>query len=191
MRKEEIARWFNCSAGHIDKLVRDGMPREKVGRHYDYGAPAVLWYFTEGPGARSVDPSSNGNQKVPLDEARARRELAQAELAEYELAQKRAGVLTVDVHLSLFLDYLNRIRARLLAFPGKWAPRMVNLRSVGQAQARAEQIVDDALLELTQIAQDLELDGDYDAPERPKKRPARRRKGRSRKTRSTTKTKRR
>jgi phage terminase Nu1 subunit (DNA packaging protein) len=171
MTKKELADVLHLTPRQVDNLVVDGIPRRKAGRSWAYDVVAVVWYFS-----RKLE-AAQAARPPKLDEARARFELARAELAEYELAEKRAETLTVAVHLALLGDYLQRVRARHLALPGKWAPRLVNLRSTEAAQLRAKELVNDVLLELTRIGEEVEGSGDddHDAPDGAAPRPARRR----------------
>ena len=149
----------------IENLVRmpDGMPRTKVGRTWDYGPDAVTWYYTKGPGA-PVQP-------VGVEAARARKENAQAEMAEYQLAQLQGQMITVeDAQVERNRSY-DSIRAKLLNFPGWMAPRLAG-RKMGEVQQALEDGVNEILTVLsTEDDADTALE-----PGRPKKRPPKARK---------------
>ncbi len=63
---------------------------------------------------------------------------------------------------------LDRLRAKLLNMPSKWAPAMVGCRTVPEALTRLEPAVADAMEELGSTADDIERDDAVDdaGPER-------------------------
>jgi phage terminase Nu1 subunit (DNA packaging protein) len=150
--KNEIAKVLGLTPRQIENLTAEGMPRTKAGRTFEYGPDAIVWYFT-----RKIERIEE--QRPPTaEEARARREMVSAELAEYELAQLRGQVMTIDDHDRIVARMQDRLRARHLNIPGKWAPQIVNLRSIPEAQAQLEQMMHECLLELTRVAEEIEQD---------------------------------
>lgn len=167
MNKKQLADQLGLKPRQIDNLVLDGLPRTKRGREWDYGIEAVVWYFT-----RKIERLEQ--TRLPsLEEARARKEIAQAELAEYQLAEVRGDMVPQvarERELNLVFD---TIRARCQNIPGKYPPRFVNLRSFGEARLALESLASDVLADLSQgIGDDIEPlpipeeDGTQGAPER-------------------------
>jgi hypothetical protein len=60
---------------------------------------------------------------------------------------------------------LSRVRAQLLNMPGKYAPTMVGVRTIAEAQTRIESMVAEAMAAMMEIGEDPELDaGDDETP---------------------------
>lgn len=98
------------------------------------------WRFQEG--RRSKAPED-------VEEARARKLAAEAELAEIERDRER-GLLVpladVEREVGVVLD---RLRAKLVALPGKWGPLLVGCRTIAEATGRLEPAVADAMADLS------------------------------------------
>ncbi len=157
MNRKEIADVLGVTPRQIDNYVVDGIPWKKIGRCWDYGVAAVAWHYQ-----RKLDAIE---QKRPpsLDEARARKEIAQAELAEYQLAEIRGQMVSEKVRARERNVLLDLLRARILNIPGKWATVFVGLRSFGAARTVLERLVDELLAALSHgVADDLD---DLDVPE--------------------------
>ncbi len=173
MTKQELARALDLSIRQIENLVVDGMPHAKRGRRLLFEAAAIVWYF------RRKLQEFEARTPPSVEEARARRELAQAELAEYELAEKRRQMLSIEDHDRILGRLQDRLRAKHLNLPGKWAPQIVGLRSIPEGQARLEEMMHECLLELTRVADQVEEDsatyGPADASQRLRARAAGRR----------------
>ena len=164
MKIKELVAFLPVKTRQIENLVNDGLPRAKVGRCWDYGPDAVIWYYTDGPGRPA--------QPVGVEAARARKENAQAEMAEYQLAQIQGKMLSIDFHQEEKNRVYDRIRAKLLNFPGWMAPRVAG-RKMGEVQKALEDGVNE-ILEVLSMGDD----ADTNAPKRTRKRKAKGRGGR-------------
>lgn len=157
MTRKELADLLGLKPRQIDNLVVEGIPRRKAGRSYDYGADAVAWYFRRKLEAlESARPPS-------LDEARARKETAQAELAEYQLDEVRGQMIKKADSVAQVSRVYDLLRAKLLNVPGRYATQLVGLRSYAEARTALEKIVDDILSSFAEEADEIEAD---DTPER-------------------------
>lgn len=151
--KAECARRFGVDVRSVTEWVKQGMP--KRGTRFPW--PEVMRWREDqlrDQGRREVKPTDEG-------EARARKLAAEAALAELELAKARSEVVDVaevERELGLVLD---KLRARILALPGKYAPR-IGL-PIAQAQARLEDIGRELIGELADVADEFEDDGPADA----------------------------
>lgn len=86
---------------------------------------------------------------VDLDEARRRKVLAEAELAEYELAQVRGSVVAVsDIAARVTSEYAE-VRARLLSIPARLAQRLAVETDASAIERAIKAEVTAALEELT------------------------------------------
>jgi hypothetical protein len=92
-----------------------------------------------------------------LEEARARKMAAEAELAELALAKARGQMVTVGAAVLAVERRFMHLRARILAVPSKGAYRLVGLRSLPQATKQLREIVADLLpvLSTDELAEDL------------------------------------
>lgn len=114
------------------------------------------WVASRVAGARrSITPSS-------LDDARTRREAAMAELAELDLAERRGELVTVADYQTELAAICTRIRSRLVALPGKWAPRLAAVSSTAEAQGQLEAGMYDVLTELRGLGDDDDADATAD-----------------------------
>jgi len=86
-----------------------------------------------------------------LEEAKARKMAAEAELAELELAKARGDLITVDDAVKGAEKLFERLRARLIAVPGKEAHRFVGIKRLPQANKALRDVVDSALVELSKV----------------------------------------
>ena len=168
MKIKELADLLGLKVRRVNDFVVEGIPRTKAGRTWDYGPDAVVWYFV-----RKLERLES-ERPPTLDAARARKEIAQAKMAEYQLAQVEGQMLTIDFHQEEKNRVYDRIRAKLLNFPGWMAPRVAG-RKMGEAQKALEDGVNE-ILEVLSMGDD--ADATDDAPKRTRKRKAKGRGGR-------------
>ncbi|HEX6925655.1 MAG TPA: hypothetical protein VF167_09495 [Longimicrobiaceae bacterium] len=84
-----------------------------------------------------------------FDEAKARKMAAEAELAEIELAKARGDALALsDLEAVVARDY-TKVRERLQALPGRLAPLVVGVKSVGEATKLIVPVVREVMQELS------------------------------------------
>lgn len=84
-----------------------------------------------------------------LEEAKSRKMAAEAELAEYELAQARGEFIAVADLDAKIGPVFDTFRAKLLAIPGRLAPRVVACRDIADARDMLEQELGVVLAELS------------------------------------------
>jgi hypothetical protein len=140
MTKKELADLLGLKPRQIDNLVIEGMPRTKRGRAYVYGEQAVAWYYQRKEQASEQRPDVLSSQ--------ARREAAKADLAELDLAEKRGQLVRIADVCKDYGAMLERLRGKLLNAPGKYAPRIVGIRTLAQARAVLEDLVRELMVEL-------------------------------------------
>src|SRR3990167_694399 len=136
MNKKQLADVLGLKPRQVDNLVVDGIPRAKIGREWEYGPEAVAWYFR-----RKLEALED--RAPSLDDARARKEMALAEIAEYQLAQTRGQMVDQATRMRELTRILDRVRAVLLNVPGRDAPGLIGLRSYGEARTALERVVED------------------------------------------------
>ena len=99
--------------------------------------------------ARDVAAAEERSAPADLNEARTRKTAAEAELAELALEEQRGTLIRVDDAALRVARVLERVRARLVALPGKLAPRLPQLETAAECQAIVEGGVADVLTELS------------------------------------------
>jgi hypothetical protein len=118
-----------------------------------------------------------------LTAARVRKLAADARLAELAVLEREGALLPVAEFQEILKRLAAELRARILAMPGKWAPRAVGLRTIGEAQGRLAELAEDLLTALRMVGQELR---DATFEPRGAQRMGRRRRGRPRGTRAGT-----
>jgi phage terminase Nu1 subunit (DNA packaging protein) len=139
MPERSFARW-----------VAKGLPRK--GERYLW--PELHRWILEHArqeGRESVRPAD-------YEDARARKAIAEAELAEYDLARKRGELLTVADGEKTIAEAFQRIRGQLLAVPSRFAADLVGIQTLPEANARLTRAV-------TEVLEELATASDVPAPE--------------------------
>lgn len=77
--------------------------------------------------------------------AKARKMKADARLAELAVEEREGRLVPLDAALALEQARDTELRARITAFPGKWAPRGIGLKTIHESQALCEQIANELL----------------------------------------------
>lgn len=129
-----IAHALGLSHRRVQTLFNEGMPRTKD--------EAVAWYQ-----ARKV--ARETARSKTLDEARRRKTEAEAELAEIELAKARGEVVTVAEVTEEVGRTFDRLRATVLAMPGKWTPQIVGVPDLPAAKAMMDAMANELLESLS------------------------------------------
>lgn len=81
-----------------------------------------------------------------IDEARARKLEAEAQIAELDLAERQARVVPTDMHEEIVGQVCDRLRAVLLNIPGDFGPK---LELLGIEPQKAEEILEEISTDLT------------------------------------------
>lgn len=157
------ARWVSLTwaAGEVDLSVRQlqeyakrpGSPRKSNGKGgWLYEWPAFNRFVREQARQDAVDES----HPVDFDLARARKESANADLAEMERDQLRGRLVEVDRFDDALTRAYGRIREKLIALAPRVAPELLGLKD----EAVAEGIVDKYAQEIIE-----ELQSGADVPD--------------------------
>lgn len=155
LTKAEAAERLNCTPKSIERWCQEGMPRMGTGRAARYPWPEILlWRDARRERQIRAEYDERDPDELDLETERARLVAAQARLAELELAQAEAKLVTVEYADAREAARLQRLRAKLLAFPSRWAPRLVGLRSIAEAQLALEPAITEAMQSLSETAED-------------------------------------
>lgn len=130
---------------------RPGCPRRRRGTSWEYALPDFLdWKEAEKVRA-AARPAAD------IDEAKARKEAALAELAELDLAVRRGELVAVMTAGEQLEAIVARFRAKLLAAPPRYAPDLVGATTIPEAQAVLETAVHDLMGALAETADEPDL----------------------------------
>jgi len=143
-----IAKVFSVSTRTIQRWHDEGFPRREDAS-YDI-AECVAWALER----------ERAEQQPRSDEeayyaALARKTAAQADKAELELAERRRQLIPVAVHERRCAAFAERANALIAAIPGRWAPHLLKIKTVRQAQARLRPLVQELLQEQAGGADDV------------------------------------
>lgn len=89
------------------------------------------------------------NSDVDLNEARRRRELALAQLAELDLQERRGEVIGASEVESTWATVITNVRSRLLSLPTKAAPMLQGVTGLAETNEVLRGLVYEALRELS------------------------------------------
>jgi hypothetical protein len=85
-----------------------------------------------------------------LDEARRRKLVAEAKMAELELAKAREEVIPANVVLATWQGLVVGFRSKMLAVPSRLAPAVIACATPAEAFELMERLVHEALEELSE-----------------------------------------
>ncbi len=157
--KKRVAEVLGLTTRQITNLVEEGMPREVSGNKVIFDLPtAVQWYVRYKEKRSAVGDEEKKNLTT-------RRLELEVKLAEHELAKAEGSIVTLDYMEQQLSAILQRLRAKVLNLPGKYAPALVGLRTIAESQTRLEAISTEIITALSDTGEDPELDDDADAPD--------------------------
>jgi hypothetical protein len=95
-------------------------------------------------------PTADGDATNTLAEANRRKALADAELKELELAERRGELVPLEVHRVRVEALVSRLNATVRGLRGRWAPHVIGIESAQEAQIRLGPLINELLRELTE-----------------------------------------
>lgn len=159
VNRSELARICGVSLPSIDQWTARGCPYLESPREGAKGwlfDTSVVIAWRERMAAQAVQSDT---RRIDLNEANRRKTAAQAALAELELAEKRGEVVRVDDAARIAGEGYTRVRARLLAMPGRLAPLLAIADTAEECKDLVEGAVTEALAELA-VGMDEDDSGD-------------------------------
>lgn len=154
--QRELAKRLRLSVQQVANLVTKGMPRVGTPEKPQYDSDACWRWYVE----FKVQDASRGERTANEALARTRKLEADAMLTELAVEERRGSLVTVDYMAQQLERIAQRLRARLLAVPGKWAPSLVGIRTIPEAQMRLDEAIGECLKAMTETGEDPELDKD-------------------------------
>lgn len=98
---------------------------------------------------RAVAIAKEQAKPKQLDDAKTRRETAEAKMAELELGKMESELVPVGDAAAEVAQFLDRLRAKLLNFPAQWAPLVAQCVGESAIQACLDDGIRDAMTELS------------------------------------------
>lgn len=145
--RRDLAARLGVHMQTVTKWEHDGLPTARRGRR---GKPSL---YNEAACRAWLEAREQAAESDPIDVARerARKERAQARLAEQTYAARAKTLLPADEVDRLWTTELMAARAKFLALPQAYADRLaraVTLRGVAGAEAAIRDMVEEVLREL-------------------------------------------
>ena len=138
----QLAKVWRKTPNTLRAWTKEGMPRAANGL-YNLADCLAWWEARTHEKATAVTPPSDEA------EARARKLSAEAELAEYKVAEVRGQMVTTEDAGKEIEGRVGQMRAEIISVPGRWAPEVVGLATAREAQARLDDLVRDLLARVT------------------------------------------
>ncbi len=158
VNQTELARMFQVTTRTVQRWNERGLPRQGEGRAAKYPLERCIVWVRE----RDREEVLEAARPKDLEEARLRKAIADAELAEYEVAERRGETLTVEHFEDLMGSATRRMDAQLRTLPRRVAPELVGLTTVKAFRAALEDAVAQVRAELYE-ARDVEDADEADA----------------------------
>jgi phage terminase Nu1 subunit (DNA packaging protein) len=143
----------------LSELVKQTSFAERTLRNIRNDEPHVLVTRERGNKIEYLQPDCAANllrrerelgkkeaKPASVEEARARKIEAEAQIAELDLAERRGRVIATETHEEIVGQVCDRLRAVLLNVPGEFSPK---LERCGVEAQKAEEILEEISTELT------------------------------------------
>jgi phage terminase Nu1 subunit (DNA packaging protein) len=162
----QVAEVFGVVPSTVSAWLRRGLPALK--RSTGRGSGANGWVFDSAAVSEwlredALEASVSKVDGVSIAEGRRRKVLAQAALAELEVARMQAELVPAEEISRVWGRMVGNCRARLLAIPSKLAPRLITLADQEAVYAELKHEIYEALTELASKENDEALSTDENA----------------------------
>ena len=149
VNRTELAEILGVNLSTIDAKIRRGLPYVQKATGRGKG-----WIFDtaqvfEWERARAVESVIGESAAIGKEEADKRKAIAQAALAEYEVAERRRELISIDAAAAIVRREYSAVRARLLSMPAKLGPELVLTTDAHEARAVLEAELREVLGELS------------------------------------------
>jgi hypothetical protein len=110
----------------------------------------IDWRKADADWEKNTQPRGDGSKTETLADANRRRTLADAELKELDLAERRGELLPLDLFRERLEMFVGRVNASIRGLRGRWAPHVIGIESVAEAQLRLGPLINELLNELSE-----------------------------------------
>ena len=140
--RAELIRRLPFSGTQLDVYRDVGMPFDPNTKLYPM-SHCVKWIIEA-----QVRIATKNSPTANRGEAETRKSMAQAQIAELELAEMQGDMVRLEDALKMFADQLTTIRQVLIAIPAKYGQVIVNLPTPLEGQEKLHDIIDEVLTEI-------------------------------------------
>ena len=143
----ELAEVSGRSKTAIQGWLRRGCPVLEIGgggKHYKFDLGEVIPWLE----ARARETALGNLSTLNIEDGRRRKVVAEAGIAEFDLAQRLGELVTIEDTAKIVADDYARVRARLLSLPSKIAPMIATLETPEECKDVVEGAICEALAEL-------------------------------------------
>lgn len=144
----QLARILGLSATRIRQLSSGPdvqLPRRPDGR---YAMPDSVRSYIELREREAVRKAGLGATDSDYERARTQRMEALAALESMRAAERRNELIPLTVHEARLADFVGRVNAALRGLRGRWAPHLVGIETIREAQLRVGKLANELLAEL-------------------------------------------
>lgn len=131
LNQTDLARVFRVTTRTVQRWNEQGLPRQGEGRTAKYPLELCIAWVRK----RDREEALEAARPKDLAEARLRKAIADAELAEYEVAERRGETMTVEHFEDLVGSAMRRMDAQLRTLPRRVAPELVGLKTAKEFRA--------------------------------------------------------
>ncbi|MFM2092861.1 MAG: Enterobacter phage Arya [Planctomycetota bacterium] len=149
VNRADLATFLGVSPPTVDAWIRRGMPFRKrgdKGRAWEFDTAEVVDWLREEEARRHIGEQA---ETMTLDQAKQRREVANAQLAELELAERLRTVIKVDDVAATVREEYQVVRQLLLSIPGRLAQELAAEADAAAVERALRDAIAEALEELS------------------------------------------
>jgi phage terminase Nu1 subunit (DNA packaging protein) len=157
LTKAQAAEKLGVSPKSIERHAAAGMPYTGTGAKRRYPWPEIRAWRDKlliAQGRAQAEAKLERRPPVSLDEARLRKETAEAQLKEIALAEAEGKLIPVTMHEQRYAAACDRLRSALMAIPSKYLGRIQQTRTDAEAHSVGEAIRDETLRALSGLSHD-------------------------------------
>lgn len=157
LNQKEVAARLGVAPRTVRRLEGRGLPRNPDNT-YDWDS--VFRWYLEFKKKEAVKRYTAGGD-VSYEEARTRREMARARMAEIDLGKEEDRIITREAADATYGEAMDRIRSAIMNMPGRFATQLVQVESVRQAEGILKDVAREILDHLSgPVADAVERDAD-------------------------------
>lgn len=161
--RREIAERLGLSERQITNLVRDAkladgteFPSRVKGKDRSFPSDRCFDWYVRFKQEEALQRAAGREAPKDMAAAELRKAIADAEIAELKVAQLRGEFVSLEEYRKELRRILTRIRARFVAIPGEFAPRILEPMDMVKASAVLKDLVATVLAELQGVGRHTE-----------------------------------
>jgi len=141
LSQTELARVFGVTTQTIRNWVVGGLPRDGEQRGAKYPLePCISWVRT-----KDREEAAAAARPQSYEEARTRKAIADAEMSEYDLLERRKELMTVEQYHDALQSAYSRVSAQVRTLEMRLSPEIIGLKTLRQARKKIAAVVTEVL----------------------------------------------